>query len=173
MGGLTEGHGWSFQSMAGSTSMHKMLLKYDVFLNHRGPDTKEQFLVPLMEKLHEANFEAFMDRQGVHHGENVFETIDQALATARMHVAFFSRNYAQSVYCLSELHQMLVTGRPIITVFYDVLPENLRRPRNPRGPYAEAFEKHAARENPDIVASWEVALEKAAAIRGFIRANFG
>ena len=68
---------------------------------------------------------------------------------------------------------MLVTGRPIITVFYDVLPEHVRQPRNPRGPYAEAFAMHAARENPDIVASWEVALEKAAAIRGFIRANFG
>jgi hypothetical protein len=170
--GLTEGHGWWFQSMAGSTSMHKMRLKYDVFLNHRGPDTKEQFLVPLIEKLHEANFEAFMDRRGVHHGENVFETIDEALASARMHVAFFSRNYAQSTYCLSELHQMLVTGRPIITVFCDVLSEHVRRPRNPRGPYAEAFEIHAARENPDIVASWVVALEKAAAIRGFVRANF-
>lgn len=153
-------------------STNKKSLKYDVFLNHRGPDTKEQFLVPLIKKLQEADFEAFMDRQGVHHGENVFDAIGEALASARMHIAFFSRNYAHSTYCLTELHQMLLTGRPIITVFYDVLPEHVRRPRNPNGPFAEAFKIHEAREKPDVVESWVIALEKAASIRGFVRANY-
>ena len=148
--------------------------EYDVFLNHRGPDTKEQFLVPLIKKLQDAGIQrAFMDRRDVQHGEDVFKAIEDALASSRIHIAFFSRNYAHSTYCLNELHEMLVTGRPIITVFYDVGPEHVRRPRKMHGPYAEAFKTHEVREKPDVVENWVIALEKAAAIRGFVRANYG
>jgi hypothetical protein len=147
---------------------------YDVFLNHRGPDTKEQFLVPLVQKLQDAGIQRpFLDRREVHHGEDIFKAIEAALASARIHIAFFSRNYAHSTYCLSELHEMLGTGRPIITVFYDVRPDHVRRPRNMHGPYAEAFKIHEAREKPDVVQNWATALEKAAAIRGFVRASDG
>lgn len=153
------------------TSTNKKVLKYDVFLNHRGPDTKEQFLVPLAKKIHEASFEPFLDRQDVHHGENIFEVIEEALTSARMHIAVFSRNYARSPHCLRELHQMVCTKRPIIIVFYDVLPDQVRRSRDPHGPYAEAFEIHEAREKPDVVESWVIALEEASNRRGFIRTN--
>lgn len=159
-------------NMAGPSS--NKFFDYDVFLNHRGPDTKEQFLVPLVQKLQDAGIQRpFLDRREVHHGEDIFKAIEDALASARIHIAFFSRNYAQSTYCLSELHKMLDTGRPIITVFYDVRPEHVRRPRNIRGPYAEAFRIHEAREKPDVVENWATALEKAAAIRGFVRASDG
>ena len=156
--------------MAGSSS--NKFFEYDVFLNHRGPDTKEQFLVPLIKKLQDAGIQRpFMDRRDIHHGEDVFKTIENALASARIHIAIFSQNYAHSTYCLSELHEMLVTGRPIITVFYDVGPEHVRRPRNMHGPYAEAFKIHEAREKPNVVENWVIALQKAAAIRGFVRGN--
>jgi hypothetical protein len=146
---------------------------YDVFLNHRGPDTKDQFVVPLVQKLQDAGIRPFLDRREIHHGEDIFKAIEDALASARIHIAFFSRNYAQSTYCLSELHKMLGTGRPIITVFYDVRPDHVRRPRNMHGPYAAAFKIHEAREKPDVVQNWATALEKAAAIRGFVRASDG
>jgi len=150
------------------------IFRYDVFLNHRGTDTKKQFLVPLVEKLHEAGIErSFLDSLNIHFGQMVFTVIEEALQSARMHIAVFSKNYAGSACCLIELQQMLLTGSPIITVFYDVAPEDLRRPRNIRGPYAEAFRIHAEREKPEVVESWVKALEQAAAIRGFVRASYG
>ena len=44
-------------------------------------------------------------------------------------------------YCLNELCDMLASEKPVIPVFYDVEPENLRR--TDVGPFAEAFEERA------------------------------
>lgn len=150
----------------------KKFVKYDVFLNHRGPDTKDRFLVPLEKRLHEAGFVPFLDRLDIGHGEHVFGTIEEAIRTASMHVAVLSKGYAESYHCLTELHQMLETKKLIITVFYDVGPEHVRRPRNPGGPYAEAFKKHDKREKPEDVKNWERALETVATIRGFVRSDY-
>lgn len=159
--------------MAGSATKKK-IFQYDVFHNHRGPETKQQFVVPLIDKLHEAGIQrSFLDTQNIHHGEGVFEVIQEALESARMHIAYFSKNYAHSKYCLSELKQMFLTGRPLITVFYDVEPGHVRRPRIDHGPYAEAFRIHSGRENPEVVECWVTALEKAADIRGFERSKYG
>jgi len=153
-----------------STSASEQIFQYDVFLNHRGPDTKEQFLVPLIKKLHEAGIErSFLDQQGIRRGEREFQVIDEALDSARMHIAVFSSCYAQSPYCLNELQDMLRTGRHIIPVFYDVAPEQVRRPRNPRGPFEEAFRKHSERQKSQAVEGWVAAMEKAAELKGFVR----
>lgn len=160
------------ESIASSSINQQFLTTYDVFINHRGSDTKESFAYPLQEKLREKGIEPFVDKYAIHHGENVFITIEEAIRRAHVHIAIFSKNYAQSTYCLNELHRMILSGKPIITVFYDVEPEHVRRPRRPCGPYEEAFKKHDKREKPEDVKQWASALEGAADIRGFIRANY-
>ena len=160
-------------SLVGSF-INKRFVKHDVFLNHRGPDTKKKFLISLQKRLREVGMKPFLDELDIDRGEHVYGTIEEAIRTASMHVAVFSKNYAKSIYCLTELHQMLETKKPIITVFYDVMPEHVRRPRNLNGPYEEAFKKHDddKRYKPEVVEKWIKALETAASIRGFVRVDY-
>lgn len=65
---------------------------------------------------------------------------------------------------------MMKSGKPVVPVFFDVEPADLRRVHS--GPlcrlaYAEAFEKHSYRERPEQVEEWADALRKLADICGF------
>lgn len=148
--------------MAGSSTA------YDVFLNHRGPDTKEKFVIPLQSKLQQKGIQSFVDKESIHLGENVFTKIDDAINMAHMHIAIFSKTYAQSTFCLNELYEMIRSGKPIVPVFYDVKPEHVRWPRRQDGPYEKSLKKHDARQKPEVVERWERVLERAANIRGLV-----
>ncbi|KAG0613346.1 hypothetical protein M758_6G096100 [Ceratodon purpureus] len=150
--------------------------KYDVFLNHRGPDTKKSFVIPLEQQLREEGISAFLDRHNIHHGDNLFKNIKDSIKSAHLHIAIFSRNYAHSTYCLDELDQMYQMSLPerksLIPVFYDVKPEHVRRPLRQGGPFEEAFKKHEEREKPEDVQRWVRALQNAAEIKGFDRTEY-
>ena len=139
--------------------------EYDVFINHRGPDVKKTFVAHLYAALSSWGFRPFLDAQDIDIAEPVFEEIDKALKGACVHVAIFSKRYAESIYCLDELCAMLKSGRRIIPVFYDVDPGHLRRPEV--GPYREAFKKHQDRETTEKISIWKEALHKVVDYRGF------
>ena len=130
--------------------------EYDVFINHRGPDVRKTFVAHLGKAL---------SSYGIPYAEPVFEELDKALKGACVHVAIFSKRYAESIYCLDELCAMLKSGRRIIPVFYDVDPGDLRRPEV--GPYREAFEKHQERGRTEKISIWKEALHKVADYRAF------
>ena len=81
--------------------------KYDVFLNHRGPDLKKTFVSHLNKALRLAGCEAFLDAKALVKGQHAFNSINEALSGVVVHVAIFSRRYAESKYCLNELCDML------------------------------------------------------------------
>lgn len=148
-----------------SSSTEAMLHKYDVFLNHRGCDTKKGIVAHLNGALRKAGFHPFLDAKSIGQGKHVFKSIDEALSGACVHVAIFSKRYAESKYCLNELSDMLQSKRVILPVFYDIEPEDLRQPH--KGPFAKAFRKHYKRGRHKDIKRWEGALLEVASRRGF------
>jgi hypothetical protein len=148
-----------------SSSNCDALHTYDVFLNHRGPDVKTKFVAHLYDALCTAGFHPFLDAKSLIKGQHAFNSINEALSGVRVHIAVFSKGYAESKYCLNELCDMLESGKDILPVFYDVEPEHLRRPHH--GPFAAAFRKHLKRGRKDDIKRWEEALLKVANITGF------
>ena len=142
------------------------LSKYDVFLNHRGPDVKKTFVSYLEKELRQCGREPFLDAESLVQGQPAFESINEALSGVLVHVAIFSPRYAESKYCLNELCDMLASRKPLIPVFYNVEPKNLRWTE--KGPFAEAFRNHLQNEREQVhVERWKAALEEAAGITGF------
>ncbi|KAG0605590.1 hypothetical protein M758_9G071300 [Ceratodon purpureus] len=138
---------------------------YDVFLNHCGPDVKAGFMSHLDEALRTAGFNPFLDKTSLWKGHPASRSINDALEVAKIHVAVVSKGYAESKYCLNELVVMMRSGKPVIPVFYDVEPTDLRWVEN--GPFAAAFEKHKCKRTPEQVEEWRDALLKLADITAF------
>lgn len=146
-----------------------------VFLNHRGPDTKKTIASLLYVFLTSFGLKVFLDREELEGGLILETQIKEAIASASLHVAIFSPRYAQSPWCLKELHLMTVSGKPIIPIFYGVKPADLRMAREHTGAYAEDLDKHERkikrdgqpRYNSTTVLNWRNALYRAADFSGF------
>ncbi|KAG0607358.1 hypothetical protein M758_8G022100 [Ceratodon purpureus] len=139
--------------------------QYDVFINHRGPDVKKTFVAHLNAALRRNGFRPFLDAKDIGQRRHVFKSIDKALKGASVHVAVFSKRYAESKYCLNELCDMLRSGQVILPVFYGVNAEDLRWIEN--GPLKKGFEKHVKRGRTEEIEKWKEALRKVADYRGF------
>ncbi|KAG0607697.1 hypothetical protein M758_8G048300 [Ceratodon purpureus] len=148
-----------------SSSFEATDVDYDVFLNHRGPDVKAGFISHLDEALRIAGLNPFLDKASLKKGHRALSSINDALEVAKIHVAVVSKGYAESKYCLTELVAMMRSGKPVIPVFYDVEPVDLRWVEN--GPFAKAFEKHKLKRTPEQVEEWREALFKLAEITAF------
>jgi len=151
--------------------------KYDVFINHRGPDVKDTFVSHLAEALKSKRYNVFVDQLALVKGEPVGDGIKSAIQDACVHLALFSSHYAESQYCLDELVDMLerVEKDPhgavkLIPVFIDVAPSNLRVVD--KGPFQKAFQHHVERRRGQRIPLWKKALCDAADMMGFERHNF-
>ncbi|GLJ34143.1 hypothetical protein SUGI_0686390 [Cryptomeria japonica] len=121
------------------TSKPTEKLPYDVFINHRGIDVKETLAKPLYNTLIGMGFRVFLDSEELKLGEFLPTAIEAAVSSAKLHIAIFSPNYAQSPWCLEELSFMLTTHTQIVPVFYHVQPDDVRYAK---GAFADAFWRH-------------------------------
>ncbi|GLJ28479.1 hypothetical protein SUGI_0560220 [Cryptomeria japonica] len=64
------------------------------------------------------------------------------MASALIHIAIFSKSYADSPWCLAELSIMLKSGAKIIPIFYHVEPSDLRWVDQGKRMYVQAFKEH-------------------------------
>ncbi|GLJ33639.1 hypothetical protein SUGI_0676280 [Cryptomeria japonica] len=110
---------------------------YDVFINHRGPDVKETLALHLYKSLEKLNIRAFLDSKEKVLGDSFPSTIETAIRSAAVHIAIFSKGYAESPWCLEELDLMLRSKAKIIPLFYGVKPSDLRYIE--KGVYGKAF----------------------------------
>ncbi|GLJ08581.1 hypothetical protein SUGI_0091720, partial [Cryptomeria japonica] len=113
---------------------------YDVFINHRGPDVKQTLGIELYNSLEQMGIRAFLDSQEKELGDSFPSTIETAIHSAKVNVAIFSKGYADSPWCLTELLLMLERQAKIIPVFYGVKPSDLRHIE--KGVYSDAFIKY-------------------------------
>ena len=139
--------------------------EYDVFINHQGLGTKT-FVARLYADLKIHGFQPCLEMKDNSRAFPVFKEINKALVKgACVHVAIFSKRYAESEYCLDELCEMLKSVQRIIPVFYDIKTNDLRKIED--GPYKEAFIKHQKRERIERILIWKEALRKVADYKGF------
>lgn len=104
-------------------------------------------------------------------GDDLTSQIQDAIKTASVHVAIFSPQYAESAWCLKELHLMVQSGKPIIPVFYKIEPGELKRTH---GDYAKALQEHGKKTtydsqplyNSTTIGNWRTALYTVAETSG-------
>ncbi|CAN4078989.1 unnamed protein product [Withania somnifera] len=88
----------------------------DVFINHRGIDTKQNVAGLLYEHVrNNLRLRPFLDSKNMKPGDKLFDKIDPAIRHCKIGVAIFSPQYCDSYFCLHE----------IIPVFCDVKPSEL------------------------------------------------
>eukprot|EP01018_Ginkgo_biloba_P023509 Gb_17378 [translate_table: standard] len=100
-------------------------------------------------------------------GETLSDKIRDAISSASLHIAIFSKNYAESQWCLDELCLMLERGTKIIPVFYNVKPNDLRWVD--AGAYADALKVHEKKKRsaPQTLQKWKNALHEVSYRSGF------
>ncbi|KAI9076718.1 hypothetical protein K1719_041301 [Acacia pycnantha] len=102
---------------------------YDVFLSFRGEDTRSSFASLLYSSLIERGIRVFRDDDKLRKGENITSTVLNVIHESRIAIIIFSENYANSVYCLQELIQILECskeeGRLIYPVYCIVDPSEV------------------------------------------------
>jgi hypothetical protein len=144
----------------GSTLLRRR--EYDVFINH-GMSFEMSFVEQLCCDLYRfGGFRTFFNTMKIF---PTFEENDKARKGALVHVAIFSKGYAESYDCLDELCEMLKSEQQIIPVFYDVKSIDLQRIED--GPYKEAFINHQKRGRAEKIPIWKEALRKVVDYKGF------
>lgn len=149
-----------------STAANPKNSEYDVFLSHRGPDTKKGFASLLYHRLISFGLKVFLDQSVLERGGLIRPQIDSAIKSASVQVAILSPGYAESEWCLNELVSMFETGATIIPVFHKVEPSKVRwaklEDKKTHGPEGEK-----PRYDLDTIEKWRKALQGVAAISGF------
>lgn len=98
---------------------------YDVFLNHRGIDTKRTIASLLYDRLVQKNIRPFLDNKTMQPGDKLYEKIDAGIKECKVGVAIFSPSYCDSCFCLHELAMLVEGKKKIIPIFYDIRPSQL------------------------------------------------
>nr|XP_043618712.1 TIR-only protein-like [Erigeron canadensis] len=98
----------------------------DVFINHRGIDTKRSMASLLHLQLSMSRIPSFLDNKNMKPGDKLFDHIDNAIMGCKIGVAVFSPRYCESYFCLHELALMIESGKKVIPIFCDVKPSQLK-----------------------------------------------
>ncbi|KAJ0545005.1 putative TIR domain, P-loop containing nucleoside triphosphate hydrolase [Helianthus annuus] len=142
---------------------------YDVFLSFRGEDTRKSFVDHLYAALEQQGIHTYKDDKTLARGESIGPALLKAIQESRIAVIVFSKNYADSSWCLDELAHIMecldTRGQIVMPIFYHVDPSDLRKLKRK---YGEAFGKHSVGENKQKVESWRKALEKAGNLSGWV-----
>ncbi|KAJ8899625.1 hypothetical protein K2173_018599 [Erythroxylum novogranatense] len=143
--------------------------KYDVFLSFRGADTRRSFTSHLFAALCRKGLQTFIDDDDIKRGEEIDESLLQAIQNSKVAVIIFSKEYASSTWCLNELAKIIEchqTRRQIvIPVFYEVDPSHLRKQE---GDVATAFTRHEQNtKNAHNIQKWKDALTTATSLSGW------
>ncbi|CAJ2634064.1 unnamed protein product [Trifolium pratense] len=151
------------------SSSRKMTWKYDVFVSFRGEDTRNNFTDHLFGAFHRKGIFAFKDDIKLKKGEDISSDLRKAIEGSQILIVIFSRNYASSTWCLRELEKIAeckVLGQPVLPIFYDVSPSEVRKQS---GDFEKAFMEHedSFKENLEEVQRWRRALTQVANLSGF------
>ncbi|XP_058743718.1 disease resistance protein RPV1-like [Vicia villosa] len=146
--------------------------KRDVFISFRGPDIRHGFLAHLVEALSQKKITFFIDNKLVK-GDEIAESLVEAIETSSISLVIFSENYASSSWCLDELVKIVECrekkGQVLLPVFYKVDP---RVVRHQNGSYGIEFDEHEMKYSKSKVRQWRYALKKAADVSGFHSSNY-
>ncbi|CAH1431548.1 unnamed protein product [Lactuca virosa] len=141
--------------------------KYHVFLSFRGEDTRKTFVDHLYTTLLQQGIYTYKDDETLPRGDSIGPSLITAIEESQIAVIVFSKNYADSSWCLDELVHIIkckdARGQIVMPIFYNVDPSEVRKQKRK---YGEAFAKHEL-ENKAKVESWRKALVDASNISGW------
>lgn len=147
------------------TSPEIIRWSYDVFLSFRGEDIRKTFVDHLYIALQQKGINTFKDAEKLEKGNSISPGLMRAIEESRIALIIFSKNYANSTWCLDEVVKIMecknVKGQIVLPVFYDVDPSTVRKQKSSFG---EAFTNH---EDCFKVQKWRAALEEAASLSGW------
>ncbi|KAM3321431.1 hypothetical protein P3S67_008633 [Capsicum chacoense] len=137
----------------------------NVFLSFRGEDVRKTFVDHLYVALQLKGINTFKDDEKLEKGKSISPDLVRAIEETRIALIIFSKNYADSTWCLDELTKIMECnkqkGQIVLPEFYDVDPSTVRKQKHS---YGEAFGKHEGRFK---VQKWRAALEEAANLSGW------
>lgn len=155
-----------------SSSSSRVSQKYHVFLSFRGEDTRDNFTSHLYEALRSKNINTFIDDVKLDKGDEISETLLNAIEESMIAVIVFSKSYATSRWCLEELAKIIECKKArhlmVLSVFYHVDPSDVR---HQTGAFREAFVNHEKKQSSEKVMRWRNALNEAANLSGFDSSN--
>ncbi|GLJ08132.1 hypothetical protein SUGI_0081860 [Cryptomeria japonica] len=139
---------------------------YDIFINHRGIDSKETVASLVYHNLQNKGYNAFLDKKSVQVGRRIPRSIMEVILSAAVHVAIFSNNYAESAWCLKQLYLMFKSETAIVPVYWGVQPSELRM-KDKDTAYARAFQIHkrTRKIRTQKLKKWKKALSKVSRIQ--------
>ena len=153
-----------------SSSSSTRRWNFDVFLSFRGEDTREGFTSHLYKALCDKGINTFIDDK-LHRGEGISKELIQVIQNSSILVIVFSENYANSIWCLEELAEIVECNEKdpevqICPVFYNIDPSEIR---NQKGNFGKSLAKHEKKlkNNKNKVQTWRDALRKAANASGW------
>ncbi|KOM29379.1 hypothetical protein LR48_Vigan661s001600 [Vigna angularis] len=115
---------------------------FEVFLSFRGEDTRASFTSHLYTALQNAGIFVFKDDESLSRGKQISPSLRLAIEESRISIVVFSKNYAESIWCMKELEKIMechrTIGNVVIPVFYDVDPSEVR---HQRGDFGKAFRR--------------------------------
>ncbi|KAJ9542575.1 hypothetical protein OSB04_029081 [Centaurea solstitialis] len=163
----------SCKTMASSSSSSSSVRiggwTYEVFLSFRGKDTRNNFLDHLHAALVRNGLRVFKDDVMLRKGNTISSDLLTAIEESRFAVVVFSKNYANSRWCLDELTKIVECQdrkrQTVLPIFYHVDPSDVR---GQKGDFAMAFQQHEEKfsQEMDKVNKWRDALAAAGKISG-------
>ncbi|XP_008799255.1 TIR-only protein-like [Phoenix dactylifera] len=103
----------------------KATSRCDVFINHRGADTKRTVAGLLYDRLVQLNLRPFLDSRTMEPGDKLYDCINSAILDCKVGIAIFSPRYCESFFCLHELAMLVESGKKLIPIFCDVKPSDI------------------------------------------------
>ncbi|XP_037493766.1 disease resistance protein RUN1 [Jatropha curcas] len=129
----------SSPSSTSSQQIPSELNNYEVFINFRGKDIRDGFLSFLFESLKEKGINTFKD-ENLKKGTEITPALKQTIQESCISIVIFSKNYADSPWCLDELVVINKCrekgGQMVLPVFYRVDPTDVQELR---GPFTKAL----------------------------------
>ncbi|XP_043687868.1 disease resistance protein L6-like [Telopea speciosissima] len=151
-----------------SSAFSRRTSSYDVFINFRGVDTRENFISLLYDTLKRDGIHVFIDSEELWEGEEICPSLLRAIRGSRIFIPVFSQHYADSKYCLLELSEIwayhLSDGQTILPIFIDVEPRDVR---NQSGSLEVPFQEHQRKSESAIVENWKNALTEVGKLKGW------
>ena len=137
-----------------------------MFLSFRGEDTRYNFTDHLYTHLLRSGIKVFRDDR-LTRGEEIQHELLKAIENSRSSIIVFSKNYAESRWCLEELAKIMECrqefGQIVLPVFYHVNPSDVRKQT---GSFGKAFTNHEINWK-NKVQIWRDALTEAGNISGW------